>query len=109
LIKDSKGNVIKNQIIFPEDAYKEVNNIPPDAIFYAGQLDWRISNCVGSDSLFEIGKESEEADNANHDFRGIFIFSENPKEAKNAKEVNLPKLNNYSILDIYPMVLDFFK
>ncbi len=102
---------VKNIIKFPEKIYKDTKNFPPDMIFYCGELDWRVSNSVGNKSLFSTEEQSE-ADNANHDFNGIFIISLYPKEI-NKRNIKLRKkdlksLKKYSILSIAPTILNFF-
>ena len=95
-IKNDDLKEIKSDVLQPREIYKEINNIPPDLLFYCGNLDWRISDAVGKENLFSK-EDNFGADNANHDFNGIVVNSWKSKK----KDLN--------ICEIAPIVLDFFK
>jgi predicted AlkP superfamily phosphohydrolase/phosphomutase len=106
------GETIESDFFDTSEIYHELNGVPPDLIFYAGHLDWRVTSAVGCDTQFM--KESTAIDNSNHDKNGIFIHSSNPKSALNidASSITKPELGElkqYSIIDIAPTVLHKFK
>ncbi len=99
-IEDEKGGNIGTRVFYPEDAYREVKNIPPDLIVYFGNLDWRSAGSVGTGTVHMFENDTG-PDDANHAENGIFIW-------------NLPKdrfveiKDTYSIFDIAPSILTYF-
>ena len=98
-IPDENGNPIGTKVLFPEEIYREVNNVPPDALIYFGDLDWRSAGSVGLDSI-HLFENDTGPDDANHDYDGIVILKSPklPDEAR-AKRIDA------SIYDITPTLL----
>ncbi len=46
-IADENGKPIGTRVFFPEEIYRECENIPPDLIVYLGNLDWRSAGTIG--------------------------------------------------------------
>ena len=58
----------------PEDLYGEVNGVAPDLLAYFGDLHWRCSALVGTESLHSNDNDTG-PDEANHDFDGIYLLA----------------------------------
>jgi predicted AlkP superfamily phosphohydrolase/phosphomutase len=98
-IEDEEGRNIGTRVFTPEEAYREVKNIPPDLIVYFGNLDWRSAGSVGIGAV-HLYENDTGPDDANHAENGIFIW-------------NLPKdrfieiKDTFSIYDIAPSILTY--
>jgi len=66
------GEEWENRVIFPEDAYQEVNGVAPDMIAYLDDLNIRSIGSVGHPRLW-TEENDEGADYANHAEDGLFI------------------------------------
>jgi predicted AlkP superfamily phosphohydrolase/phosphomutase len=96
-VRNLKGNLLKNNILFPEDIYKECKGIAPDMMVYPDDLNYRAIGSIGWDSSI-THKNDTGPDGANHDYEGIFIFSGKGIKHKREKQI--------SIYDITPTVLN---
>jgi predicted AlkP superfamily phosphohydrolase/phosphomutase len=99
-IPDENGNPIGTKVFYPEDIYRECNNIAPDLIVYFGDLNWRSAGTVGHRTL-HIFENDTGPDDANHAQEGIFTWSNRGKKP-------LQPIEKVSIYDIAPSILDFF-
>jgi len=93
---DEKGKPLGTQVIYPEKVYREIKGIPPDLMVYFGNLAWRSIGELGTGEIHARGNDTG-PDDANHTEHGIFIYS------------LAGHLSSPSILDITPMILDFFE
>lgn len=66
------GRPLGTKAVAPARIYRETRNIPPDLLVYLGDLAWRSSGVVGSRQMVSFDDETG-ADDANHDWHGIFI------------------------------------
>ena len=78
-ICDPDGNNIGTIALKPQDAYREIKNIPPDLIVYFGGLRWRSVGSVGSKQVYTFENDTG-PDDANHAQHGIGIMYD-PKES----------------------------
>ena len=104
-----EGDVITNRVYDVENLFQQLNGCPPDLFILVGELDWRVTNSIGNDSLLIY--EDTRIDNANHDLNGIYIYSKSPKTALTKKsdlEFEPGSLKTRSIIDIAPTVLAKF-
>jgi predicted AlkP superfamily phosphohydrolase/phosphomutase len=74
-IEDPEGGNIGSRAYRPEELYREVNGVAPDIIVYFGNLDWRSVGSVGIKSIYTFENDTG-PDEANHDWKGIFILNE---------------------------------
>jgi predicted AlkP superfamily phosphohydrolase/phosphomutase len=88
----------------PEDLYRDVNGVPPDLIVYFGDLGWRSVGSVGTGKIHTFENDTG-SDEANHDWRGIFIINENGCRAGKLKQGFTEGIGIY---DIAPTILDLF-
>jgi predicted AlkP superfamily phosphohydrolase/phosphomutase len=94
---DENGKPLGTRVIFPEEAYRELNGIPPDLMVYFGDLAWRSIGQLGTGKIHIRGNDTG-PDDANHTEEGIFIYSQPGQRVKNR-----------SVLDIAPSILKFFE
>lgn len=94
------GRPLGNQVISPEEIYKEQRGVPPDLMVYFGGLSWRSVGSVGTDSIFTTENDMG-PDDANHDPFGLIIIHQ--KDGPLGKGVWRDDLTIY---DVAPTVLD---
>lgn len=99
-IPDENGNSIGTKVLFPEQIYRAVNNIPPDMIIYFGDLDWRSAGTIGLKSI-HLFENDTGPDDANHDYEGILII----KSPLIPEEKRGQKISGASLYDITPTIL----
>ena len=99
-IPDENGNDIGTKVFYPEEIYKECNNIAPDLMVYFGDLDWRSAGTVGQNAL-HIFENDTGPDDANHAQEGIFAWG-------NRGKASVQPIEKVSIYDIAPSILDFY-
>jgi predicted AlkP superfamily phosphohydrolase/phosphomutase len=97
-ITDPDGHTIGTRVFRPEQIYHDVRNIAPDLIVYFGDLTWRSVGTIGRDDIYTFENDTG-PDDANHAQYGIFI-------ANDPQGGGAGLLDNLSILDIAPTVLD---
>jgi predicted AlkP superfamily phosphohydrolase/phosphomutase len=96
IIKTRDGRILNNKILFPEDLYHKVTNAAPDALVYAGSLDYRAIGTIGRDDW--ITEENDSGpDGANHDYEGVFVM--------HGPGIQSAKAAGCNILDIAPTLL----
>jgi len=81
----------------PEDLYRSVNGVAPDLLVYFGDARLALGRPVGMGASTPFG--TTRADEANHDWHGIFILS------TAAPRPSPPAAPRVSIYDIAPTVL----
>jgi predicted AlkP superfamily phosphohydrolase/phosphomutase len=74
-IADEQGRRLGTRVLRPQDIYREVNGVAPDLIVYFGDLNWRSVGSVGLRTILTYENDTG-PDDANHDYRGIFILNE---------------------------------
>ncbi len=103
-IEDPEGRNIGSRVYRPEELYREVNGVAPDLIVYFGNLDWRSVGSVGIKSIYTFENDTG-PDEANHDWKGIFILNE-----AGCRRANLEPgyKDGIRIYDIGPTALSIF-
>lgn len=96
-VRDLKGNLLENKILFPEDIYKECKGTAPDMMIYPDDLNYRAIGSIGRESVI-TDKNDTGPDGANHAYDGIFILSGNGIKHEREKQL--------SIYDVTPTVLN---
>jgi predicted AlkP superfamily phosphohydrolase/phosphomutase len=77
-LPDHNGIQMDTFAVRPEDVYSEVRGVPPDLFVYFGNLSWRSIGSIGPqepDTVYTFENDTG-ADDANHDWHGIFIMRE---------------------------------
>lgn len=100
-LKDHQGVKMNTQAVRPEDVYSEVRGFPPDLFVYFGNLGWRSIGSVWPEqpqSIYTFENDTG-ADDANHDWHGIFIMRERHGEPSLAAD-------GLDLKDVAPTVLD---
>ncbi|HEB12582.1 MAG TPA: hypothetical protein ENI11_02785 [Actinobacteria bacterium] len=95
-IADDKGVNIGTRALFGEDIYKVARNVAPDLFVYFGDLNWRSVGKVGNESIHVFANDTG-PDDANHDYQGIFILSDNSGQSV--------KRDDLKIYDVAPTIL----
>ena len=98
-IADPAGRTIGSRAYRPEELYREVKGVAPDLIVYFGDLDWRSVGAVGMGGIHTFENDTG-PDEANHDWRGIFVLSTAGAEAPLHG-----RLADVSIYDVAPTLL----
>jgi predicted AlkP superfamily phosphohydrolase/phosphomutase len=100
-LTDHEGKQMETFAVRPEDVYSEVRGFPPDLFVYFGNLSWRSIGSVWPEppaSIYTFENDTG-ADDANHDWHGIFIMREGQgrpslrAEGLNLKDVAPTALN----------------
>ncbi|MCC7292900.1 MAG: alkaline phosphatase family protein [Phycisphaerales bacterium] len=68
------GAPLGNKCHKPDAIYKTCNNVAPDLIVILGDLGWRASGWLGSDSIY-IYDDDAAAEDANHAQEGMYLFA----------------------------------
>ena len=92
------GDDIGTRVLKPEDVYDDVNGDHPDLMVFFGNLDWRSSGSVGTDSIY-LDENDTGPDHANHDWHGIMI-------AHNQNHDGRGEIKDQDILDIAPSIME---
>ncbi|MBD3226576.1 MAG: nucleotide pyrophosphatase [Candidatus Lokiarchaeota archaeon] len=100
-IKDPTGKTMKNEVYEPKDLYKITKGDPPDLMVYFDDLFWRSAGTIGHNKLY-LEENDKGPDDMVHDYYGVFILYD-PKNKKSKK------IDNVSILDVAPTILDLFE
>jgi predicted AlkP superfamily phosphohydrolase/phosphomutase len=90
------GPTLRNQVIWPERAYRVVRGLAPDLIVLFADLSWRSLGTLGHGSLWLQGNDTG-VDEANHAQDGLFVL-----QGAGAA----PGWRRASILEIAPTLLD---
>jgi predicted AlkP superfamily phosphohydrolase/phosphomutase len=72
-IADPQGTCIGTRVFRPEQAYAEVQGIPPDLIVYFGNLAWRSVGSIGNPAI-HVFENDTGPDDANHAQHGMYIL-----------------------------------
>jgi len=92
------GEDIGTRVLKPEEVYDEVNGDAPDLMVFFGDLYWRSSSSVGTDSFY-LEENDTGPDHANHNWDGIFIGYRPGKDGQG-------RMDGLHLLDIAPTILD---
>jgi predicted AlkP superfamily phosphohydrolase/phosphomutase len=75
-LEDHNGARMETLAVRPQDVYSEVRGVPPDLFVYFGNLSWRSIGSIWPDppdTVYTFENDTG-ADDANHDWHGIFIM-----------------------------------
>jgi predicted AlkP superfamily phosphohydrolase/phosphomutase len=75
-LEDHNGVRMDTLAVRPEDVYSEVRGVPPDLFVYFGNLSWRSIGSIWPqqpETVYTFENDTG-ADDANHDWHGIFIM-----------------------------------
>jgi predicted AlkP superfamily phosphohydrolase/phosphomutase len=97
-----EGQKFENKVFCPEDLYKESNGSKPDLIVYLDNLYWRSAGTIGRNTLY-LSENDAGPDDSVHWMDGVFILYKKSMVSHNSSNT---KLNNLSIYDIAPTILD---
>lgn len=89
----------ENKVFYPEELYDEPKGSKPDMMVYFDNLFWRSAGTLGHKTLY-LSENDTGPDDSVHWMEGIFLIYN--KRKKNSKI----KLNNLSIYDVAPIILD---
>jgi adenylyl-sulfate kinase len=104
-IPDENGFPMRNQVIRPEEVYRNLRNAPPDLIIYFDGLSRRSVGAVGHGRIHVNGNDTGQ-DDANHDPDGIFIAA---RMSLLRRGIPGPgRMEGLSCLDIAPTILHEF-
>lgn len=109
------GEMMRNQVIFPDSHYTDCNGYPPDMMVYFGELAWRSLSGVGpADHTFGNGfftrRNDRGPDGANHNFHGILIssFCDQKQDTDHALPETFQAPGNRNILDIDSLIRKYY-
>jgi predicted AlkP superfamily phosphohydrolase/phosphomutase len=91
------GVPLRNQVLYPDHCYRQVNGVAPDLIVYFGDLAWRAVGTVGGGTLF-VEENDAGPDDANHDVHGIFLMDD--RSGKGSGE-----MHGLHAMDVAPTIL----
>ncbi|MEO0804438.1 MAG: alkaline phosphatase family protein, partial [Cyanobacteria bacterium J06642_2] len=97
MLCDPSGRPLPTKVYKPQEIYKRVRGMAPDAIAYFDDLAWRSVGLVGSD-LFVTSNDTG-PDDANHAPHGLMIFHD-PNQPRHGQ-----KLHDAQLYDIIPTLL----
>ena len=100
VLPDHEGNLMETFAVRPEEVYSEVRGVPPDLFVYFGNLSWRSIGSIWPeppDSVCTFENDTG-ADDANHDWHGIFIMREGDGLAST-------RLEGLDLKDVAPTIL----
>jgi predicted AlkP superfamily phosphohydrolase/phosphomutase len=106
-IADPQGRNIGTRVLRPEQAYREINNIPPDLIVYFGDLAWRSVGSIGDGSI-HVFENDTGPDDANHAQEGMYIVALpfNSQVSKSATAPLTSRQTKHTWRAIAPTMLD---
>lgn len=104
-LPDHEGNHIGTRCIKPEDAYPEINSVPPDLIIYPGNLNWRAVGTVGLNEIYTFENDTG-PDDANHAEKGIFILNDKSKKYCDKKGEKVDGITLYNVAPTILKMLD---
>lgn len=104
-IVDDRGQPMGNVCHRPSLIYKACNNIAPELIVIFGDLRWRCSGWVGSDTLYTFDDDAN-AEDANHAQEGMYLVA--PPLGARSRGSAAPaatRREDASIYDVAPSIL----
>ncbi len=96
-LKGPDGDDIGTKVMKPEEVYDNPKGDWPDLMVFFGDLAWRSSGSVGTDSIYLMENDTG-PDHANHDWDGVFIANRPGSEG-------LGRISGMNIKDVAPTVL----
>lgn len=99
-LKDHNGARMETLAVRPEDVYSEVRGVPPDLFVYFGNLSWRSIGSIwpaAPETVYTFENDTG-ADDANHDWHGIFIMRDNAGQSSLCAE-------GLDLKDVAPTIL----
>lgn len=103
-LQDPDGRNLGSRAYRPEELYREVRGVPPDLIVYFGDLSWRSVGSLGFRSSYTFENDTG-PDEANHDWRGIFLMNATGREQGG---LPLGRRDQLTLYDVGPTVLAYF-
>lgn len=99
-LKDHHDEPMQTLAVRPEDVYAEVRGFPPDLFVYFGNLNWRSIGSIwpAAPATVYTFENDTGADDANHDWHGIFIM----RDAAGGESLHSDALD---LKDVAPTVL----
>lgn len=106
-IEGPQGQKFDNKVFCPEDLYDESNGSKPDLIVYLDNLSWRSAGTIGHNTFY-LSENDAGPDDSVHWMDGVFILYKRDRvnHSSNPSNGNNIKLNNLSIYDVAPTILD---
>jgi len=98
-IPDEKGQPLGNEVLKPQDLYREVNGIAPDLIAYFGQLHWRSVGTVGLGTVQTFDNDTG-PDDANHAEEGVVVLT--------GPGIPTGRWDGGQLMDVAPTLLERF-
>lgn len=95
---DERGAALGTLVFRPEEAYRKVENIPPDLLVHFGALAWRSIGSVGHGTV-HVQENDTGPDDCNHAQHGAFILAP-------AGEGLEGELEGMHLLDVAPTLLE---
>ena len=99
-VKDDHDRPLKNIVATAQELYGQPQGDTPDLLGFFGDLSWRPGGTVGHHKIY-IHENDTGPDDGVHDWQGIYAFYEPNKQGRGW-------LENLSILDIAPTILNYF-
>jgi predicted AlkP superfamily phosphohydrolase/phosphomutase len=99
-LTDHDGVRMETLAVRPEDVYSEVRGVPPDLFVYFGNLSWRSIGSIwpaAPETVYTFENDTG-ADDANHDWHGIFIMREGEGQSS-------LRVEGLDLKDVAPTVL----
>jgi predicted AlkP superfamily phosphohydrolase/phosphomutase len=100
-LTDHNGARMETLAVRPEDVYSEVRGVPPDLFVYFGNLSWRSIGSIWPEppeTVYTFENDTG-ADDANHDWHGIFIMRDGTGQSSLRAE-------GLDLKDVAPTILD---
>jgi predicted AlkP superfamily phosphohydrolase/phosphomutase len=106
-IEGPQGQKFDNKVFCPEDLYDESNGSKPDLIVYLDNLSWRSAGTIGHNTFY-LSENDAGPDDSVHWMDGVFILYKRNRvnHSSNPSNGNNIKMNNLSIYDVAPTILD---
>jgi predicted AlkP superfamily phosphohydrolase/phosphomutase len=106
-IEGPQGQKFDNKVFCPEDLYDESNGSKPDLIVYLDNLSWRSAGTIGHNTFY-LSENDAGPDDSVHWMDGVSILYKRDRvnHSSNPSNGNKIKLNNLSIYDVAPTILD---
>ncbi|MEE8558288.1 MAG: alkaline phosphatase family protein [Myxococcota bacterium] len=92
------GAPLGSAVYTPEEVYSRCEGIPPDLLFYPGDLRWRCAATVGHADPYLVGNDLFH-DTANHAWEGLFLLHDPESPGTGRRD-------GAHLLDVAPCILE---
>jgi len=102
------GQPLGNKCYKPDEIYQQCNNVTPDLIVIFGEMGWRATGWVGSDSLYHYDDEAT-AEDASHAQQGMYLFAHPSLKTQDQAPHHCKvgrRMDSATIYDIAPTILN---